>query len=295
MGTTTLEVEVVTAPPCRQMEAYALQEGFSVFHTNETIDSSVQLGSGGFGDVYALGESHVLKVYKRSSLDTIKQAKRELHMNAFRYKHKNIITCLGVLIFDDTRHNNMGMIFERGGEELFNILVRLNGTLHDLYFKLYKLYLRDMFCGLAFLRENDIIHCDIKLENLLVTANRLQIADFGFAHSAKWPLLSNCTMSGTPGYVPHLALAQDPKFAHRRDPWAAACVVFALTYGGMLYEHSGTREYDKLLEKLRRGDTETPFSSAYSGLSPRLVGEEIMTHLMFETEPSFKTLHDKLV
>lgn len=292
MATATLDMSVLSSHVGSQLEAYALQEKCPLFFEKDTnyIDEATLVGSGGFGDVYALGRTHVLKVYKQQTRDVVKQAKRELKMTT--YRHRNVIACFGLLCFDDGRQ---ALIFERGGDELYQVLVRIDGTLHDLYFELYKLYLHDLFSGLAFLRASDIVHGDLKPENLLVTPTRLQIADFGFAHSPQWSSLTkNRTVCGSFGYVPDDALALDPTFFYRRDPWAAACIVFALTYGGMMYEHSATLEYDSLIKKLDSGDTVTPFASMYPSLSARSVGEELMTHLMFETKPSFELLCEKL-
>lgn len=289
--TETLTVHTARMQLDVHLQAHALQEGYPLFRSdNSKCGNDFPLvGSGTFGDVYSLGRSHVLKLYKGASLDVLEQAKRELKM--YSYRHRCIIGCLGVISFVDAPS---GILLQRGGEELFNVLLRLSGTLHDLQFQLYKLYLYDMFDALAFLQAHDISHFDLKLENLLVTPDRLQIADFGFAHSSKWELLKCTYPCGSPGYLPHSTVANDPQFAPCRDAWASACIVFPLTYGGMMYESLSSNAYKCLTKKLQARDVDMPFAKLYSGLTPRACGEELMTYLMFETNPSFSCLCVKL-
>jgi serine/threonine protein kinase len=42
-------------------------------------------------------------------------------------------------------------------------------------------YIRDIFDGLVYLNENQVIHRDIKVANIFINNGKAKIADFGFA------------------------------------------------------------------------------------------------------------------
>jgi serine/threonine protein kinase len=56
--------------------------------------------------------------------------------------------------------------------------------------------------GLKHLHDNNIVHRNIKPENILVMKNRqIKIADFGFAKIIESTMISHLTFAGTPQYI----------------------------------------------------------------------------------------------
>jgi polo-like kinase 4 len=91
-------------------------------------------------------------------------------------------------------------------------------------------YVQQLVAGVHYLHNNNIIHRDLKLSNLLLTAeNTLKIADFGLAtnvHSNTTPT----TICGTPNFIaPEVLLGKPYSFA--ADLWSLGCIVYCMLMG----------------------------------------------------------------
>ncbi|OQR85128.1 kinase, partial [Thraustotheca clavata] len=88
---------------------------------------------------------------------------------------------------------------------------------------------RQLLSGIQACHEKDIIHRDIKLENILVTAMdgdilSVQIADFGLSINAKHPLSRCC---GTPFYMAP-EVASGNLYGTVADMWSLGVVIYCL-------------------------------------------------------------------
>jgi len=85
--------------------------------------------------------------------------------------------------------------------------------------------------GLNHLHQKNIVHRDIKLENILLDSKlNLKIIDFGFSieHPKDKTLNVFC---GTPSYMaPELAMKKD-YYGHLIDIWAAGILLYVLLVG----------------------------------------------------------------
>lgn len=90
-----------------------------------------------------------------------------------------------------------------------------------------KLILIQLLDGLQYLHQNNIIHNDIKIENLLFSnTEQLKIIDFGYAAILS-PGSRYSVYSGTPNYIPpELLLHQGVSFP--RDVWAVGIILYYL-------------------------------------------------------------------
>ncbi|XP_015573246.2 LEAF RUST 10 DISEASE-RESISTANCE LOCUS RECEPTOR-LIKE PROTEIN KINASE-like 1.3 isoform X1 [Ricinus communis] len=170
----------------------------------DNFDPSKELGDGGFGTVYygILSDGRVVAV-KRLFENNMKRA--EQFMNEIeiltRLRHKNLVTLYGCT---SKRSRELVLVYE----------YIPNGTLADhihgnrsksglLTWKVRLSIAIETADALAYLHASDVIHRDVKTNNILLDNNfRVKVADFGL--SRLFPI--DCTHvstapQGTPGYV----------------------------------------------------------------------------------------------
>ncbi|CAL0324790.1 unnamed protein product [Lupinus luteus] len=96
-----------------------------------------------------------------------------------------------------------------------------------------KHFMQQLATGLQVLRDNNLIHRDLKPQNLLLTRNEdrsvLKIADFGFARSLQPRGLAE-TLCGSPLYMaPEIMQLQ--KYDAKADLWSVGAILFQLVTG----------------------------------------------------------------
>jgi serine kinase len=93
-----------------------------------------------------------------------------------KVKHPNVITMYDCIV----RSAKIYMILEYAcGGDMLTYIQKLSGPVpdHDC-----KLWMRQICSALQYLHQNNIIHRDLKLENLLIDSKRnIKLCDFGFS------------------------------------------------------------------------------------------------------------------
>lgn len=125
-----------------------------------------------------------------------------------------------------------------------------NGTLHK-YMSEHQMPLNEMDAaniitqvvnGLIYLQSNNIMHRDISMSNLLLTANmQVRISDFGLATQIS-QLYENkhMTLCGTPNYIsPEVALRSSHGL--KTDNWSLGCLLFTLLVGRPPFDKNGIK------------------------------------------------------
>lgn len=85
--------------------------------------------------------------------------------------------------------------------------------------------------GVQYIHENNIIHRDLKLSNILIDDQmQMKIGDFGLAIQANDPRLLSRTLCGTTHYLAPEILSRKG-FECRSDIWAVGVIAFVLLYG----------------------------------------------------------------
>ncbi len=99
---------------------------------------------------------------------------------------------------------------------------------------------RDLADALRYAHDNRVIHCDIKPENILVSAGHAVLADFGVSRAARaeaglWrPTVDNSV--GTPAYVSPEQASGDEVIRSQTDLYSLACVVYEMLAGEPPFE-----------------------------------------------------------
>ena len=219
-----------------------------------------RLESGGFANVYAAydtveGIRVALKIPHPHLVgkETIEMFKKEARLVA-RLEHPNI---LGLKTADDI-DGQFVIVSLLGKASLEDRLQRRISVATALDLG------QQMLAGLAHAHSQNIIHCDVKPDNLLLFAQpsesglRLRLTDFGIAKVAQNTLRAHGT--GTFGYVaPEQAMGR-PSF--RSDVFAAGLVLYRMLTGSLPewpftwpfagYERLRGRVHADLIAVLRR-------------------------------------------
>ncbi|TRY50136.1 Serine/Threonine protein kinase [Cryptosporidium tyzzeri] len=151
------------------------------------LNLKCRIGEGGYGKVYKAiwttrGITVAVKAFrKRDKHALAREFYSELSIIS-RIRHPNVTLFLGVVM-----------------SPLYCLVTELvpNGSLFDLLHT-KNLYLtstqllkisRDICCGMAYLHENGVLHCDLKSSNILLSGNfNVKIGDFGLSTLMESPL-----------------------------------------------------------------------------------------------------------
>ncbi|XP_059305522.1 serine/threonine-protein kinase ATG1c-like isoform X2 [Lycium ferocissimum] len=129
-----------------------------------------------------------------------------------------------------------------------------------------KHFMQQLASGLKILRDNNLIHRDLKPQNLLLSSNKdsstLKIADFGFARSLQPRGLAE-TLCGSPLYMaPEIMQLQ--KYDAKADLWSVGAILFQLVTGKTPF--TGNNQIQLLQNILK--STELLFPPNAKNLSP---------------------------
>lgn len=142
-------------------------------------------------------------------------------------EHPNIIHLHDII--EETGRLHLILEYCRGGD-LFMYIEQRQGRISE---GTAKYFMQQLATGLQVLRQNNLIHRDLKPQNLLLSTNHetaiLKIADFGFARSLDPRNLAE-TLCGSPLYMaPEIMQVQ--KYDAKADLWSVGAILFQLVTG----------------------------------------------------------------
>jgi serine/threonine protein kinase len=178
-------------------------------------------------------------------------------------KHENIITLV--------EYNWGGILKTKKGEEkgvLYCVLdLATGGDLFDYIFtvgrglpeNIARFYFHKLIDAIQYLHENNVVHRDLKLENLLLDCDfNLKVADFGLSTTVESSYGGGVmhTRVGTERYMPPEMLEKNAYVGICADLFAAGIILFVLVVGIMpthktaesndyLYKYVRKKEYEK--------------------------------------------------
>ncbi|CAN4079672.1 unnamed protein product [Withania somnifera] len=161
------------------------------------------------------------------------------------------------------------------GEKLYNVLLEYasGGALSDKLknsgdhrlpeFEVKK-YTKGLLRGLDYVHKSGYVHCDIKLQNILLGENgQVKIADFGLAKRVETNKDDKlrCELRGTPLYMsPEMVTGGEQDTP--ADIWALGCVVAEMATGKPVWRCS---DITKLLMTIGVGDELPDIPERFSG------------------------------
>jgi len=181
---------------------------------------------------------------KRLSEETLSEVQLLKHLNG----HPSIISMHDFFVTP----TYIFAIFELAEGELFTALNK-SVTFSE---KRTRPVMRQLFDGVAFMHENNIVHRDLKLENVLcINDKRVVISDFGFAKQLN-PKQKLNELFGTPGYLaPETIRCQMIENAEgyslEVDNWALGVIMYTLLAGYAPFYHRQQLRCMRLIQEGR--------------------------------------------
>lgn len=105
--------------------------------------------------------------------------------------------------------------------------------------------------GIKYLHSNNIVHCDIKLDNILIYQNKIKLGDFGFA--SFFEAKKKKYIRGSLHYLAPEALIEVPVIGPSLDVWSLGIVLYALINKRFPLNLKEDNQENNLVEYLRWG------------------------------------------
>ncbi|KAM0677269.1 Serine/threonine kinase [Binucleata daphniae] len=187
------------------------------------------LGRGSFGKVILAKDKNntilALKILKKESLvdsNEITYIEYERRVLAFSSSSNHPFLMEMLYCFQDSKHIYFGTEFVSGGD-LFHHAAKGNFTNQQI-----KLYTCEILMGLEFLHKNDIIYRDMKLDNILITADgHVKIADFGLCKDNFKSFSTTFTYCGTADTIAPEVILQ-VGYTKDVDWWSFGVVIYEM-------------------------------------------------------------------
>ncbi|KAJ3700671.1 hypothetical protein LUZ61_004376 [Rhynchospora tenuis] len=220
-----------------------------------------QIGSGAFSVVW-LGkkkESDEAVAVKEISLERLNKKLRDSLLSEVsilrRVHHPNIIALFNFIQHSDSDAGKIFLILEYcpGGD--LSSYIHRHGRVPE---PTAKHFMRQLASGLQVLRDNNVVHRDLKPQNILLSTNDdtaiLKIADFGFAKSLN-PYSMAETLCGSPLYMaPEVMQVQ--KYDAKADLWSLGVILYQLVTGRTPY--NGANQIQLLQNILKSNELTFP-------------------------------------
>ncbi|XP_061685616.1 serine/threonine-protein kinase DCLK2 isoform X2 [Syngnathoides biaculeatus] len=190
-----------------------------------------------------------------------------------RVKHPNIIMLVEEV--DTPKELCLVMELVKGGDLFDAITSSANYTERSA-----SVMVADLAAALRYLHAFNIVHRDVKPENLLVFENpdgtkSLKLGDFGLATVAEGPLTTVC---GTPTYVAPEIIAESG-YGVKVDIWAAGVITYILLCGFPPFRSESNKQ-EELFEQILLGrlDYPSPYWDNITHSAKELIGKMLLVN-----------------
>eukprot|EP00245_Coleochaete_scutata_P006348 TRINITY_DN20776_c0_g1_i1.p1 TRINITY_DN20776_c0_g1~~TRINITY_DN20776_c0_g1_i1.p1 ORF type:complete len:401 (+),score=73.52 TRINITY_DN20776_c0_g1_i1:223-1425(+) len=218
-----------------------------------------KIGSGSYAKVVLHrnvenNQLYAIKIFRRSRLRKMKVAPKTnalqdvMHEVAImkQLNHPNIVRLEEVIDDPDVDKLYMVLEFVPGGSVFEG--TGPNGGLGE---DLSRRYFRDTVAGLMYLHEHNVVHGDIKPENLLVSEEgKIKIADFGVSHMFADSNDELRRSPGTPMFTAPESCVGEVYGGKGADVWALGCTLYILLTGSFPFSGATITDiYNNILKE----------------------------------------------
>lgn len=216
------------------------------FKENELVQWSRMsiLGKGSFGTVYegitADGKILAVKVQELPLNNDSEEAKAmQVEINLMRLlKHRHIVAYYGCQLreFENSRQMEIFLELCHGGS-LTHLRSKFNKAKEPFTMSLVRSYTKQILEGLHYLHSQNVMHRDIKGDNVLISAmGEAKLADFGCSKRIGTTTVTNQhangegyqTMVGSPFFMAPEVMQGEGGYTKAADVWSVGCLVLEL-------------------------------------------------------------------
>jgi serine/threonine protein kinase len=218
------------------------------------------LGVGSFGKVRVAwnkltGEKVAIKTYEKSRLkeqNQWKRAQQEVRLME-RLNHRNVIRLFETI--ESAKRVHIVMEFCGGGNLCSYVKMRKRLGEDEA-----RRIFQQLALSLEYLHSKDIVHRDVKLENVLFDGEKnCKLVDFGFSVYVRDKKLK--IFCGTPSYMAPEIVQRTEYLGKPVDIWSLGVVLYALLCGCFPFT---AKNYPDLYKKIIRGHYRMPESLSHS-------------------------------
>ena len=190
-----------------------------------------KIGKGSFGSVYLVKRKKDAKIYALKSviLSNLPKSQQESSVNEVRIlasvHHQNVISYKEAFWDDNTSSLNIVMEYADDGD-LYTKIKKMKEEKIFFEEKTIWDYTIQIIQGLKALHDKNIMHRDLKSENIFLTKNyKCKIGDMNVSKVLKEKLLM--TQTGTPYYASPEVWMSKP-YSFKSDLWSIGCVIYEM-------------------------------------------------------------------
>ncbi|KXS20855.1 hypothetical protein M427DRAFT_119397 [Gonapodya prolifera JEL478] len=243
------------------------------------------LGRGAYGKVMmaeekATGQIYAVKVLKKAGclqpedFEAL-QTEKNLFLLANRDRYPFLVSLHSC--FQTQNHIWFVQEFLSGGDLMWHVQHSPNGRFDEARAKFYA---AQILLALHFFHQNNVIYRDLKLENILVSAEgNLKLADYGICKEDCGPDDDTTTMCGTPEYMaPEICQAQP--YNKSADWWSYGVLLYQMMTGRSPFHGSNDDEiFAAVVNDPLSFPMDVPLSRMAMGLIRRLLEKDPVRRL----------------
>ncbi|XP_042565380.1 testis-specific serine/threonine-protein kinase 1-like [Clupea harengus] len=212
----------------------------------------ISLGEGSYAKVKSSYSEHLKRNVAVKIINKQKAPKdflvnflpRELDIMAC-LNHRNIVKTYEIF---EASNGKVYIVMELGVQGNLLEFIEFRGALPPEFCK--KLF-RQICHAITFIHDKDIVHRDIKCENLLLDKDfNLKVADFGFSrrltYSDAGAMELSKTFCGSEGYAAPEVLQGVPYDPKLYDVWSMGIVLYVMVCGSMPFDDSNVKKMIKV-------------------------------------------------
>lgn len=292
------------------------------------------LGKGSFGEVYLTTKegSNLKYATKKIDKNTLKSTKSRKYFDSEisilkEIDHPNIVKLIEVK--ETTRYNFIVMEYCNGGDLQKCLTEHKNKYKKPFPEEVVQYLMRQIVSGIYYLHKKNILHRDIKLENILVNFDnekdgrdrnmmkaKVKITDFGFSRHLQKSELAYSILGNPINMEPGLLRKfnkmdnnNDYGYDQKADIWSLGTICYEMLIGKCTFDSESIKE---LSNKVERGNYFLPSNLSKEVVSflngmiqydhkKRLSAEQLLHHRFLKkpyselTKIDLKEAHNKLV